>query len=201
LIAAHGSVGGNGYAIEYAGEAVQALDIEARLTLCNMATEFSAVTGFIAPDEKTFAYLRGRHYAPGADLWPQAEADWRLLVSDEGAQFDREIVIDVSTLAPMVTWGTSPQHAVPITDAVPSQEHSAPIVDSPICGGRLSCCADGRLPRVSKRFAYPVLWRSSAPPRLKDCTGYSLRQDLNGGQRVAQCVFSLEAKALACASG
>jgi 3-isopropylmalate/(R)-2-methylmalate dehydratase large subunit len=124
LIAAHGSVGGNGYAIEYAGEAVQALDIEARLTLCNMATEFSAVTGFIAPDEKTFAYLRGRHYAPGADLWPQAEADWRLLVSDEGAQFDREIVIDVSTLAPMVTWGTSPQHAVPITDAVPSQEHS-----------------------------------------------------------------------------
>ena len=117
-------VGGNGYAIEYAGEAVRALDIEARLTLCNMATEFSAVTGFIAPDEKTFAYLRGRHYAPSGALWDEAVADWQQLVSDEGAVFDREIVINVSELAPMVSWGTSPQHAIPVTGHVPSQAQS-----------------------------------------------------------------------------
>lgn len=130
LIAAHGSVGGNGYAIEYAGEAVRALDIEARLTLCNMATEFSAVTGFIAPDEKTFDYLRGRHYAPAAALWDRAVADWQKLVSDEGAVFDREIVIDVIDLAPMVSWGTSPQHAVPVTGSVPSQAQSGTSVEA-----------------------------------------------------------------------
>jgi 3-isopropylmalate/(R)-2-methylmalate dehydratase large subunit len=119
LIAAHGSVGGNGYAVEYAGSAVEALEIEARLTLCNMATEFSAVTGFIAPDEKTFEYLSGRPHAPSGAAWDQALAAWRALRTDEGAVFDKEIVIDVSTLSPMVTWGTSPQHAVPIRASVP----------------------------------------------------------------------------------
>ncbi len=124
LIAAHGSVGGNGYAVEYAGAAVEALEIEARLTLCNMATEFSAVTGFIAPDEKTFDYLRGRPHAPSGAAWDQALSAWRSLRTDEGAVFDKEIVIDVSTLSPMVTWGTSPQHAVPIRATVPEQAQS-----------------------------------------------------------------------------
>lgn len=124
LISRHGSAGGNGYAVEYAGSAVRALDIEARLTLCNMATEFSAVTGFIAPDEKTFAYLRGRQYAPDGEMWDRAVASWRNLVSDEGAKFDREIEIDVSELSPMITWGTSPQHAVAIDGVVPAQAES-----------------------------------------------------------------------------
>ena len=124
LIARHGSVGGNGFAVEFAGAAVRELDIEARLTLCNMATEFSAVTGFIAPDEKTFAYLRGRHFAPADALWEDAVVHWRTLVSDDGATFDREIVIDVSDLAPMVTWGTSPEHAIPIDAQVPSLQQS-----------------------------------------------------------------------------
>jgi 3-isopropylmalate/(R)-2-methylmalate dehydratase large subunit len=124
LIAAHGSVGGNGYAVEYAGPAVEALEIEARLTLCNMATEFSAVTGFIAPDEKTFEYLRGRAHAPVGAEWEQAVEAWRALRTDEGAVFDKEIVIDVSNLSPMITWGTSPQHAVPIRASVPAQAES-----------------------------------------------------------------------------
>ena len=121
LIAQHGAAGGNGYAVEFAGEAVEALEIEGRLTLCNMATEFSAVTGFIAPDQKTFDYLRGRPYAPQGADWDRAEAAWRALVTDEQAVFDREIVIDVSALAPMVTWGTSPQHAVAVNSVVPRQ--------------------------------------------------------------------------------
>ncbi|MFZ9653496.1 MAG: 3-isopropylmalate dehydratase large subunit [Steroidobacteraceae bacterium] len=124
LIARYGSAGGNGYAVEYAGSAVRELDIEARLTLCNMATEFSAMTGFIAPDERTFEYLHGRAYAPQGADWDRALAAWRELSSDADAVFDRDIEIDVGTLAPMITWGTSPQHAVAIDAAVPDQASS-----------------------------------------------------------------------------
>jgi 3-isopropylmalate/(R)-2-methylmalate dehydratase large subunit len=124
LIRRHGAVGGNGYAIEYAGPAVRDLEVEARLTLCNMATEFSAMTGVIAPDEKTFAYLEGRRYAPRDAVWHAAVAHWRTLVTDDGARFDREITIAADELAPMVTWGTSPQHAARITDCVPAQPES-----------------------------------------------------------------------------
>jgi len=124
LISQHGSAGGNGYAIEFAGPAVEALSVEARLTLCNMATEFSAVTGFIAPDEKTFEYLQGRRYAPQGAQWEAALAAWRELRTDPKASFDKEIRIDVSQLAPMITWGTNPQHAVPITGQVPQQADS-----------------------------------------------------------------------------
>jgi len=119
LIARHGSGGGNGYAIEYAGSAVRAMGIEARLTLCNMATEFSAMTAMIAPDETTFAYLAGRRFAPQGALWDRAVTAWRELASDEEAVFDQELRLDVDGLAPMITWGTSPQHAVPVTESVP----------------------------------------------------------------------------------
>ena len=124
LIGRHGAAGGNGYAIEYAGAAVRHLDVEARLTLCNMATEFSAMTGMIAPDDKTLAYLKGRRYAPSGADWEAAVAQWRTLVTDAGASFDREVEIAADDLAPMVTWGTSPQHAARITDRVPSQADS-----------------------------------------------------------------------------
>jgi 3-isopropylmalate/(R)-2-methylmalate dehydratase large subunit len=124
LISRHGAAGGNGYVIEYAGSAVRALGIEARLTLCNMATEFSAVSGLIAPDDLTFEYLAGREYAPRGALWDRAVAAWRRLPGDDEATFDREIVLGGGALAPMITWGTSPQHAVPVTAAVPSLEAS-----------------------------------------------------------------------------
>jgi len=119
LLRKHGAVGGNGYAIEYAGEAVRALDVEARLTLCNMATEFSAMTAVIAPDDTTFDFLEGRRFAPSGAVWEKAVAHWRSLRSDDGAPFDREIVVAASELAPMVTWGTSPQHAARISERVP----------------------------------------------------------------------------------
>jgi 3-isopropylmalate/(R)-2-methylmalate dehydratase large subunit len=124
LIGRYGAVGGNGYAIEYAGPAVRDLEVEARLTLCNMATEFSAMTGMIAPDDKTFAFLEGRRYAPSGAAWETAAAHWRTLVTDDGARFDREVTLSADELAPMVTWGTSPQHAVRITDRVPLQAES-----------------------------------------------------------------------------
>ena len=119
LISRHGAAGGNGHAVEYAGSTVLSLEVEARLTLCNMATEFSAMTGMIAPDEKTFEFLEGRRFAPRGAEWNRALANWRTLATDDGAAFDREIVIDTRGLAPMVTWGTSPQHAVSIDGRVP----------------------------------------------------------------------------------
>ena len=113
LLARYGAGGGTGYVVEFAGEAVTALDIEARQTLCNMATEFAAVSAIIAPDAVTLAYLEGRRYAP--DPLP----DWSHLVSDEGVAFDAEIEIVARAITPMVSWGTSPEHSIGIEDVVP----------------------------------------------------------------------------------
>ena len=124
MIARYGSVGGNGYAVEYAGAAIRGLDIEARLTLCNMATEFSAVTGMIAPDDKTFDYLHGRNFAPSGAQWDVALRSWRALHSDVDAPFDLEHEINASDLQPMITWGTSPQHAISVNGRVPNLEGS-----------------------------------------------------------------------------
>ncbi|MCS6947527.1 MAG: aconitase family protein, partial [Steroidobacteraceae bacterium] len=124
LIARHGASGGKGCAVEFAGPVVRALDMEARFTLCNLATEFSAMTGFIAVDETTIDYIRGRRYAPQGGAFDAAARDWRDLTSDSEAQFDRELVLDVTGLAPMVTWGTSPQHAVAVTERVPEESSS-----------------------------------------------------------------------------
>lgn len=119
LIAQEGAGGGAGYVVEFAGAAVTALEVEARMTLCNMAVEFAAWTGLCAPDDKVVTYLRGRPYAPGPEAWPAAVAAWRELRSDEDAVFDREIRIDAAAVAPTITWGASPQHAVPIDGCVP----------------------------------------------------------------------------------
>jgi len=119
LISKHSAAGGAGYAIEFAGSAVSNLGIEARLTLCNMAVEFSAYTGIVSPDEKVVDYLRDRPYAPKGELQRKAADYWLTLRSDEGVSFDREISIDCSEIGPTVTWGTSPQHAIPIDAAVP----------------------------------------------------------------------------------
>ena len=124
LISRHGAAGGNGFAVEYAGSTVRSLDVEARLTLCNMASEFSAMTAVIAPDETTFDYLAGRRFAPRDAQWTSALEQWHSLVSDDGATFEREIEIDVRGLAPMISWGTSPQHAVGIDGRVPELEAS-----------------------------------------------------------------------------
>jgi 3-isopropylmalate/(R)-2-methylmalate dehydratase large subunit len=124
LLSRFGAAGGRGKAVEFAGSAVRALDMEARFTLCNMATEFSAVTGMISPDDTTYHYLAGRDFAPRDAAWDRALANWRSLTSDEAAYFDEEITIDVDDLPPMITWGTSPQHAAAVTGTVPAAEAS-----------------------------------------------------------------------------
>lgn len=123
LIGRHGASGAGGHALEFAGAAVRALPVEARLTLCNMAVEFSAFTGLIAPDETAFEYLHGRPHAPSGRAWEQALQHWRSLASDDDASFEREIEVDAGSIAPMITWGTSPQHAVAIDSRVPDPFH------------------------------------------------------------------------------
>jgi len=119
IIAKIGTAGGIGCAIEFAGDAIRALSMEGRLTVCNMAIEAGARSGMIAPDDKTYAYLQGREFAPQGAHWDLAVKFWRSLASDGDARFNREVTLDAATLAPMVTWGTSPEEAVSITTAVP----------------------------------------------------------------------------------
>src|SRR5262249_40041105 len=118
LIAKIGAGGASGCVIEYAGPAIRGLTIEARLTVCNMSIEAAARAGLVAPDDATFQYLAGRHYAPASAQWDAALATWRDLPSDDSAKFDAEIELDGGALAPMVTWGTSPQDAAPIDGRV-----------------------------------------------------------------------------------
>jgi 3-isopropylmalate/(R)-2-methylmalate dehydratase large subunit len=158
LIADHGAGGGAGHIIEYSGQTVQTLDIEARMTLCNMATEFAAFSGIIAPDAKTSAYLNGRRYAP--DPLP----DWSDLKSDEGAVFDREFTVDAAGIEPMVSWGTSPEHSIAISGTVPADANAraldyvglqagAKIAGTPIDVAFIGSCTNSRLSDLRRAAA------------------------------------------------
>jgi 3-isopropylmalate/(R)-2-methylmalate dehydratase large subunit len=119
LIAEIGIGGGTGHVFEFRGEAIRALTMEQRMTVCNMSIEGGARAGLIAPDETTFDYIRGRRHAPQGAAWDEAVARWRMLPSDEGAVFDKSIALDASTLEPMITWGNNPGMGIPVTGRVP----------------------------------------------------------------------------------
>lgn len=122
VIGATGTAGGTGYVIEYCGQAIRELSMEGRMTVCNMAIEGGARAGLIAPDEKTFGYVQGRPHAPKGAKWEAALAYWKTLFTDEGAHFDKVVTIKGEDIAPVVTWGTSPEDVLPITGVVPSPE-------------------------------------------------------------------------------
>jgi 3-isopropylmalate/(R)-2-methylmalate dehydratase large subunit len=174
LIGEIGANGGIGYAVEFAGEVVRKMPVEGRLTLCNMAIEFSAKFGFVPPDETTIDYFKGVLYAPKGAGWDRAVAHWRTLASDEGAVFDKEIVIDCSAIEPQVTWGTSPQQVLPITGAMPDPESFAdagartsaaraleyhglkpgtPFTEIPIDAAYIGACTNARLSDLRKAAA------------------------------------------------
>ncbi len=167
LIARYTASGAQGHAMEYCGTAVEALGMAGRLTLCNMAVEFSAFTGIIAPDEKTLTYLEGRPYAPSGKDWNRCGDQWlTTLRSDDDAAFDKEIAVDCADIAPTITWGTSPQHAIPVNGNVPTLESTddpevradlvramdymglspgQSLVGLPIDGVFIGSCTNGRL--------------------------------------------------------
>jgi 3-isopropylmalate/(R)-2-methylmalate dehydratase large subunit len=173
LIARYGSAGASGAIVEYAGEAVGALDVEGRLTLCNMATEFSAMTGIIAPDDKAFEFLSGRRYVPTGALWDRALSEWRGLRSDDGAVFDVEASIHASAVQPMISWGTNPQQAIGIAEAVPSDADRRPLdymelqpgqrlMGTPIQAAFIGSCTNSRLSDL-RRAAQLLGGRRVAP--------------------------------------
>ena len=122
LIGHVGAAGGVGFAVEYAGNAIRDLPVEGRLTICNLSIELGAKMGMIAPDEKTYAYIRGRRYAPQGEMWQRAVRAWRQLPSDPDAVFDREVRIDVENIVPQVTWGISPEHVIGVDGRIPDPE-------------------------------------------------------------------------------
>ncbi|MBS0332018.1 MAG: 3-isopropylmalate dehydratase large subunit, partial [Proteobacteria bacterium] len=125
VIGAIGTAGGTGYVIEYAGSAVRALSMEGRMTLCNLTIEAGARAGLVAPDETTFEYLKGRPAAPKGGAWDMALNYWKGFHSDDDAHWDREITIDAAAIAPLVTWGTSPEDVIAVTDVVPAPDSFA----------------------------------------------------------------------------
>ena len=122
IIGKTGTAGGNGHVIEYTGQAIRELSIEGRMTVCNMAIEGGARAGLIAPDDKTFAYVKGRPHAPKGANWEMAVEYWKSLRTDDGAHWDREVILDAGEITPVVTWGTSPEDVLPITGTVPAPE-------------------------------------------------------------------------------
>ncbi|WP_154071030.1 3-isopropylmalate dehydratase large subunit [Bradyrhizobium lablabi] len=125
LIGHIGAAGGTGYAVEYAGSAIREMPVEGRLTICNLSIELGAKMGMVAPDEKTFEYLRGRPYAPEGEMWDQAVNAWRELPSDSDASFDQEVLIDVTKIIPQVTWGISPEHVIGVDGRIPDPREIA----------------------------------------------------------------------------
>jgi 3-isopropylmalate/(R)-2-methylmalate dehydratase large subunit len=125
IIGQIGTGGGIGHVIEYRGSAIRSLSMEGRMTVCNMSIEAGAKAGLIAPDDITFDYLQGREYARAGAAWDQAVAEWRTLVSDEGAAWDKEVVIDASTIKPQITWGTNPAQVLGIDDRIPNPDDYA----------------------------------------------------------------------------
>ena len=120
IIGETGTAGGTGHVIEYAGSVISNLSVEGRMTVCNMAIEGGARAGLIAPDQKTFDYLKGRPHAPKGANWEMALNFWKMLYSDKGSKFDKLVVIDGSKIAPVVTWGTSPEDVLPINEIIPN---------------------------------------------------------------------------------
>jgi 3-isopropylmalate/(R)-2-methylmalate dehydratase large subunit len=166
LIGQIGAAGGTGYAVEYAGSAIRDMPVEGRLTICNLSIELGAKMGLIAPDEKTYDYLRGRAYAPQGEMWDLAVAAWRRLPSDPDAVFDQEIVIDVETIIPQVTWGISPEHVIGVDGLIPDPravadparraaiesaldymglKPGAPIIGTPVDWVFIGSCTNSRL--------------------------------------------------------
>jgi 3-isopropylmalate/(R)-2-methylmalate dehydratase large subunit len=125
IIGRIGTGGGIGSVIEYRGSVIRGLSMEGRMTVCNMSIEAGARAGLVAPDDTTFAYLDGRRFAPKGAVWERALDDWRALVTDDGASFDKEVVLDGAEIAPHVSWGTNPGQVAPITGAVPSPDDFA----------------------------------------------------------------------------
>ena len=178
LIATIGIGGANGYIIEYAGDVISRMSMEERMTICNMSIECGARAGLIEPDETTFAYIKSRPYAPKEEQWENAVSQWKSLASDEGCHYDKEIMINIDTLEPMVTWGTNPAQAIQIGNIIPASTeesvitalqyiglHSGDAIENtPIDWAFVGSCTNGRIEDL--RIAARILEGNSVSERV-----------------------------------
>ena len=168
IIGRLGAAAGVAHAIEFAGPAIEAMEVEGRLTLCNLSVELGARFGMVAPDQRTFDYLRGRPFAPTGPAFDQAVAQWRRLPGDPDARFDREEIIDASAVRPTVTWGTSPEHAVAIDGRVPDPRHAADASQREAFAAALDYMgleAGQKGSRARRSCARPQRWRAAGASR------------------------------------
>jgi 3-isopropylmalate/(R)-2-methylmalate dehydratase large subunit len=168
IIGQIGTDGATGHVIEYAGEAVRSLSMEGRMTLCNMSIEAGARAGMIAPDEITFAYLRGRRFAPRDSIWDQALTSWKTFATDDGAQFDAVVEIEATTLEPHVTWGTNPAMVAPVTGRVPDPADASSEADRRAAERALEYMALAPLTRIEDVQIDRVFIGSCTNARLED---------------------------------
>jgi 3-isopropylmalate/(R)-2-methylmalate dehydratase large subunit len=170
-----GAAAGAGHAIEYAGAAVRALDMESRMTLCNLSIELGAKIGMVAPDETTFAFLKGRRFSPDSAHWMKAMEWWKTLPSDPGASFDREVSLDCAALAPQITWGTSPEDVIGVDGRVPDAKPEAlaymglapgaPIAGTPVERVFIGSCTNSRL--TDLRAAAAIARKDRVAPTVR----------------------------------
>lgn len=184
LIGEIGSAGGTGYVIEYTGAAIRNMSMEERMTICNMSIECGAIAGLIAPDETTYAYIKGKAFSPKEEQWQSAVAEWQDLCSDTDAQYDKTVVIDLDQLQPMVTWGTNLEQVVSITDKIPriadlpdnkqamakqaldyvKLQEDAPIAGTPVDWAFIGSCTSGRIEDL--RIAASILQGKKIHPQV-----------------------------------
>jgi 3-isopropylmalate/(R)-2-methylmalate dehydratase large subunit len=193
MIGQIGTGGGTGSVIEYAGPAIEALSMEGRMTLCNLSIEGGAKAGIIAPDEKTYAYIQGKPGAPKGAAWDMAVAYWKSFVSDPDARFDREITIDVSTLDPTVTWGTSPEDTMPVTGRVPDPDSFTTEDKRASAHRALEYMGLKAGQPITEAAVQRVFIGSCTNSRIEDLrqAAFIARKALDKGQKVAQTVRAM----------
>lgn len=183
-----GTAGGTGYVIEYAGEAISALSIEGRMTLCNMAIEAGARAGLIAPDQKTFDYIKGREFAPQGDNWEKALAYWQSLPSDEGAEFDKVVTLHADEIEPQVTWGTSPEQVTGVNNMVPSPEDFSDSTKQQACASALEYMGLKAHTKITDIPVDLIFIGSCTNGRIED---FRIAADVMKGKKVAEGVTAI----------
>ncbi|MBP8221917.1 MAG: 3-isopropylmalate dehydratase large subunit [Aeromonadaceae bacterium] len=193
IIGKTGTAGGTGYVVEFCGEAIQALTMEERMTVCNMAIEMGAKAGMIAPDQTTFDYLQGRHFAPKGANWDAAVEYWKTLKSDDGAQFDAVIELDGASIAPQVTWGTNPGQVIGIDQPIPAPADFSDAVEQHSCAKALEYMAIEAGQKLSDVAIDKVFIGSCTNGRIEDMRAAAdiAKAALAKGQKVAAGVQAL----------
>ena len=188
IIGKIGTAGGTGYVIEYTGSAIRDLSMEGRMTLCNMAIEAGARAGLVAPDEKTYEYLKGREFAPSGQYWDQALAYWKSLASDEGAVFDATITLAAADIAPQVSWGTSPEQVVGVDGLVPAPESFTDEIKRKACESALAYMGLTANTKITDIPVDLVFIGSCTNGRIED---FRIAAEVAKGTKVAQGVIAI----------